>query len=82
MGLGVPTVSYDFEVTSVLRETGAGVLVEKPREFVDAVVRLAGDVGARDALAEAAGRAGRELDWEVLARRYEEEILDPHLPPR
>ena len=44
MGLGVPTVSYDFEVTSVLRETGAGVLVGEPREFVDAVVRLAGDV--------------------------------------
>lgn len=82
MGLGVPTVSYDFEVTSVLRETGAGVLVGEPREFVDAVVRLAGDVAARGALAEAAGRAGRKLDWEVLARRYEEEILDRHLPPR
>ena len=27
MGLGVPTVSYDYEVTEELRETGAGVLV-------------------------------------------------------
>ena len=27
IGLGVPTVSYDYEVTENLRETGAGVLV-------------------------------------------------------
>ena len=82
MGVGVPTVSYDFEVTAVLRDTGAGVLVGDRRAFVDAVVRLAGDDIARAALAEAAGRAGRELDWDVLGRRYEEEILDRHLPPR
>jgi glycosyltransferase involved in cell wall biosynthesis len=81
MGLGVPTVSYDYEVTSVLRETGAGVLVDGAREFVDAVVRLAGDTAARGELAEAAGRAGRELDWDVLARRYQSEILDHYLPP-
>jgi glycosyltransferase involved in cell wall biosynthesis len=81
MGVGVPTVSYDFEVTSVLRETGAGVLVGEPREFVDAVVGLAGDPASRGALAEAAGRAGRELDWDVLAHRYEQEILDRYLPP-
>jgi len=82
MGVGVPTVSYDFEVTSVLRETGAGVLVADRRDFVDAVVRLAGDAGVRSSLAEAAARAGRALDWDVLARRYEDEILDRHLPPR
>jgi len=40
IGLGVPTVSYDYAVTENLRETGAGVLVPTPREFVDAVVRL------------------------------------------
>ena len=49
MGLGVPTISYDYEVTEVLRETGAGVLVATPREFVDAVGRLALDPGARRA---------------------------------
>ncbi len=81
MGVGVPTISYDFEVTSVLHDTGAGVLVGEPREFVDAVVRLAGDESARGALAEAAGRAGRELDWDVLGRRYEEQILDRYIPP-
>jgi len=80
MGLGVPTVSYDYEVTAVLRETGAGVLVAEPRDFVDAVVRLAGSDEARGALADAAGQAGRELDWDVLARRYETEILDRCLP--
>jgi len=82
MGLGVPTVSYDYEVTAVLRDTDAGVLVDQPHDFVDAVVRLAGDADARGRLAEAAGQAGRALDWDVLARRYETEILDRYIPPR
>lgn len=79
IGLGVPTVSYDYAVTENLRETGAGVLVPTPREFVDAVVRLGEDEGARAELAAAARRAGAELDWDILARRYEE-ILDRYLP--
>ncbi len=80
MGLGVPTVSYDFEVTSELRETGAGVLVGSPRDFVEAVVHLVRDASAREAVASAAAAAGRERDWDVLARRYENEILDRYLP--
>lgn len=79
MGFGVPTVSYDFAVTEQLRETGAGVLVGSPREFVDAVVRLAADPAARAPVAEAARRAGAELDWDVLAVRYRE-LLDRYLP--
>ena len=82
IGLGVPMVSYDYEVTENLRETGAGLLVREPREFVDAVVRLGTDDGARGELAAAARRAGAELDWDVLARRYEDEILARHLPVR
>jgi glycosyltransferase involved in cell wall biosynthesis len=79
MGLGVPTVSYDYEVTADLRETGAGVLVPRPRDFVQAVVRLARDIGERSRVAEAAKRAGEERDWDVLARRYETQILDHYL---
>ncbi len=81
MGLGVPTISYDYEVTEVLRETGAGVLVATPREFADTVGRLALDPAARAGLADAARRAGKDLDWDVLAGRYETEILDRYLPP-
>ena len=80
IGLGVPTVSYDYEVTSNLRETGAGVLVDDERAFVDAIVRLLTDDAARGELAANAARAGRELDWDVLARRYEAEVLDRYLP--
>jgi glycosyltransferase involved in cell wall biosynthesis len=80
IGLGVPTVSYDYKVTENLRETGAGVLVSSPREFVDAVVRLGTDPAARGELAAAARRAGAALDWDLLAKRYEE-ILALHLPP-
>jgi glycosyltransferase involved in cell wall biosynthesis len=81
MGLGVPTVSYDYRVTEVLRETGAGILVREPREFVEAVVALATDLERRAQVAAAAAAAGHELDWDVLARRYEREILDRYLPP-
>jgi glycosyltransferase involved in cell wall biosynthesis len=79
IGLGVPTVSYDYEVTANLRETGAGVLVPDARSFVDATVRLLTDDAARAELAAAAARAGRELDWDVLARRFETEVLDRFL---
>lgn len=79
IGLGVPTVSYDYEVTKNLRETGAGVLVGDPRGFVDAVSRLLTDEAARAGYAAAAERAGRDLDWNVLARRYADEVLDVFL---
>jgi glycosyltransferase involved in cell wall biosynthesis len=79
MGLGVPTVSYDFAVTDELREAGAGLLVPTPRAFVEAVVALVRDVTTRRALAVAAATAGRARDWDLLARRYESEILDRYL---
>ena len=80
IGLGVPTVSYDYEVTANLRETGAGVLVPDARAFVDAAATLLEDEAARGRLAAAATRAGKELDWDVLARRYADEVLDRYLP--
>jgi glycosyltransferase involved in cell wall biosynthesis len=80
MGLGVPTVSYDYEVTANLRETGAGVLVPDAQSFVEAVVHLLTDDAARQKLAAAALNAGRALDWDVLARRFEDEVLDRFLP--
>jgi glycosyltransferase involved in cell wall biosynthesis len=80
IGLGVPTVSYDYKVTENLRELNAGVLVGSADEFVDSVVSLVLDMPRRLALAESTARAGRELDWDVLARRYEE-ILDRYMPP-
>ncbi len=81
IGLGVPTVSYDYEVTANLRETGAGLLVQDEREFAEAVVRLLTNQDERGSLSAAALRAGRELDWNVLARRFEREVLDVYLPP-
>jgi glycosyltransferase involved in cell wall biosynthesis len=81
MGAGVPTVSYDYEVTEELRETGAGALVDSPRGFVEAVARLAADDDDRRALAAIARKVGRERDWDVLARRYEDEVLNRYLPP-
>ena len=80
MGLGVPTVSYDYAVTEELRETGAGVLVADARSFVDAVVQLIEDAAMRRSVAAAAAAAGRERSWDALAARYRTEILDRYLP--
>ncbi len=79
MGLGVPTVSYDLEVTRVLRDTGSGVQVSSATDFVAAVERLALDEAWREQVAATARRAGRALDWTTLAARYEKEILDVYL---
>jgi len=81
MGVGVPTVSYDYEVTEELRETGAGLLVDSPRAFAETVARLVTSDDERLALAEVAGRVGRERDWDVLAARYADEVLNRYLPP-
>jgi glycosyltransferase involved in cell wall biosynthesis len=81
MGAGAPIVSYDYEVTRDVAEARAGILVSSPREFVDAVVTLAEDRARRNALAAASAAAGAKLDWDVLARRYADEILDRWLPP-
>ena len=80
MGLGVPTVSYDYAVTEELRETGAGILATDARAFVDAVVHLVDDTAARRSVAAAAAAAGLERSWDALAAKYETEILDRYLP--
>ena len=77
----MPTVSYDYEVTEELRETGAGLLVDSPRAFAETVARLVTSDDERLALAEVAGRVGRERDWDVLAARYADEVLNRYLPP-
>jgi glycosyltransferase involved in cell wall biosynthesis len=79
IGLGVPVVSYDYQVTENLRETGAGILVPDARAFVDAAATLLTDDAERARIAATARRAGRALDWDVLARRYEREVLDAYL---
>ena len=78
MGCGVPTVSYDYEVTADLRDAGAGLLVRTPREFVEAVERLAKDEALRHELQAAARAAAAARDWDLLAREYEA-VLDRHL---
>ena len=79
MGAGVPTVSYDFRVTEVLREHSAGVLVRTQSEFVAAVERLSSDPSRLRTLSERARSAGQELDWDTLALRYEREVFDAYL---
>ncbi len=80
LGLGLPVVSYDLQVTDELRELGAGVLVSSAREFVAAVEHLLVDANAREQLAIRARAAGALRDWDVLAEAYAS-LLDAYLPP-
>jgi glycosyltransferase involved in cell wall biosynthesis len=80
IGLGLPTVSYDYKVTDELRETGAGVLVATPADFVNAVVELATHSDLRLGIAANARKAGAARDWDVLARDYAL-LFDRYLPP-
>ena len=51
-----------------------------PRAFVDAVIHLIDDPGARRKLAAAAQRAGATLDWDEPGHDYEQ-ILERYLRP-
>ena len=81
LGAGVPIVSYDYDVVGDVRAAGAGILVDQPREFVDAVVQLVHDGDARAGLAAHAKTAGEQRDWRVLAAQVSD-VLDRHLPRR
>jgi glycosyltransferase involved in cell wall biosynthesis len=79
LGVGAPIVSYDYDVVADVREAGAGILVDQPREFVDAVVRLVQDGEARAGFAAHAKAAGEQRDWRALAAQVSD-VLDRHLP--
>ena len=74
IGLGVPTVSYDYEVTANLRETGAGLLVPHcdPAAIAAALrsVMKRGDVMTK--MAAAAAATAPQLLWPVVADQYRE----------
>lgn len=80
LAAGVPVVSYDYRSVSDIKEAGAGLLVDSPRDFVASVESLARDEALRAQLAEHARVAGAQRDWRALAERYAA-ILDEHLPP-
>jgi glycosyltransferase involved in cell wall biosynthesis len=79
MALGVPSVAYAHQTTRDLTQLGAGVVVESPREFVDAVATLATDQAKRESMARAARAAGAHFDVRLIAHRYEHEVLDRYL---
>ncbi|HEY3543703.1 MAG TPA: glycosyltransferase [Gaiellaceae bacterium] len=78
LAAGVPVVGYDYRSVSDVKEAGAGLLVDQPADFVDAVVSLARDGALRARLAAAAAGAGAQRDWRILSARYAS-ILDEHL---
>ena len=79
MALGVPTVAYEHRTTQDLVLAGAGVVVQTPINFVDAVAALAQDGSKRSAMAKAARIAGARFDVRAIASQYERDVLDRYL---
>ena len=79
LGLGLPVVSYDLEVTDEVRDLDAGLLVGSARDFVAAVEHLLVDEQERERFAENARAAGAARDWDLLAGEYAR-VLDTYLP--
>lgn len=72
---GIPVVAYDFPVVDDVRDSGGGVLVQSPQEFVDAVAHLLEEPTERRAVAQRAKTYGAALHWDILARRYEDQVF-------
>lgn len=79
LGLGLPVVGYDLDATAMVKLHRAGLVVDEPEEFVQALESLASDPGRRAELAANARAAGADLDWDRLAQRYAR-LLDEYLP--
>ena len=79
VAVGVPTVAYDYEATALVREAGAGVLVEDAHAVVAATVSLLRDAERRRELGEHGRKFGAAFSWEVLGARYRA-LLDRYLP--
>ena len=77
----MPTVSYDYEVTDEPTRDGRrrARAATRGRSSTPSCT-WSTDGAARGAVAAAAAVAGRERDWDVLARRFEDEVLDLYLP--
>jgi glycosyltransferase involved in cell wall biosynthesis len=76
MACGVPVVSTNVSESFVIAEAGGGIVVESPEAFVQALVTLARSPDMRRSLGEAGRRFGQSLDWDMLAVRYQREVLD------
>lgn len=79
LGLGVPVVGYDLDATAMVKRHQAGLVVEDPAGFVQALETLACDPPRRAEFAANARTAGADLDWGRLAQRYAR-LLDEYLP--
>lgn len=80
MALGIPVVSTNVSESFIVAEAGGGIITETTDEFVNAIVELATSSELRRSLGEAGRRYGRELDWDLLARRYQREVFDVYTP--
>lgn len=72
---GIPVVAYDLPVVADVRDSRGGILVQTSEEYVDAVVHLLEEPAERQAMAERARAYGATLHWDILARRYEEQVF-------
>lgn len=75
MGCGVPIVATSVAETWIVKQAGAGFVVSSTEEFAQAIVHLLRDDRLRALLSENAILFAKDYDWDILARRYENEIF-------
>lgn len=80
MACGCPIVSTAVTESYLAVEAGAGLIADDAGTFAQYVLDLAHDDQKRAELG-ARGRAfAANYDWPILARRYEQEVLDVYAP--
>jgi glycosyltransferase involved in cell wall biosynthesis len=71
MACGVPSVGLGVGEMEVVRDSGAGVVVQDWAGFVAQVVRLVGDAALRRELGQRGKEYVQRFNWERLAVNYE-----------
>lgn len=80
MACGVPVVSTDVSESFLVQESGAGLISSGVQDFAGNIVRFAKDATLRERLGQKGREFAKPFDWDVLAERYQREVLDMFAP--
>lgn len=79
MGCGVPVVSTRVGETRLVGEAEAGLYAQDPGEFAEAILALLQDPVYRARLGAQARTFAAPYEWNLIAARYQREILDAYV---
>ncbi len=79
MACGLPIVAVNTSESAPVLEANSGIVASTPEEFAEAIIELANNPALREQLGKNGLEYVKEFDWDVIARRYENEVLLPVL---